>query len=371
MNLLSKSTTSTVAPMLEQSIALPSLAQRMQAGITKHRIQPHEALGQNFLIDQAALNSVVSHVGPGSIVLEVGPGLGQLTQGIANQAMRVVAVEIDTQFKPCLDAVVAARPNVQVLYQDVLAPRSFEEYFLVGGKNGDHTRQVVSNLPFHISEPFLRKLAGTRFDDAVLLIGAELGERLMAKNENALGFSKTTLVGECFFEVSEVCKVPRQAFHPVPSTDGAIVRVVPRDMRTMQGDKRLFVLRRMLEQDGTSVTAGHCIKQALIDYAQNPRGSLLSKREFHQRARRSVNAELRGLTQQYNHRILQGEAEGDEQGRVTQSSAQQLLAALEIPEATLSKALTKLVNADWRFISLCLRSRKERSRLLRECALTA
>ena len=65
--------------------------------LRQYGLRPSKGLGQNFLVDEAALRQVVgvAAVTPEDVVLEIGPGLGSLTRYLATVARRVVAVELD------------------------------------------------------------------------------------------------------------------------------------------------------------------------------------------------------------------------------------------------------------------------------------
>ncbi len=65
-------------------------------------LRPDHSLGQNFLVDQAGLDKVISaaQLAAGEDVLEIGSGLGNLTRLLAAIARKVVAVEIDHQLIP-------------------------------------------------------------------------------------------------------------------------------------------------------------------------------------------------------------------------------------------------------------------------------
>ena len=54
-------------------------------------------LGQNFLVNEAVRDNIIEAAGlsAGDTVIEVGPGLGVLTEKLASQAGRVIAVELD------------------------------------------------------------------------------------------------------------------------------------------------------------------------------------------------------------------------------------------------------------------------------------
>ena len=62
-------------------------------------VRPTRGMGQNFLIDRDALQTIVSaaHLTQSSVVVEVGPGLGVLTWELVHVAGSVTAIELDTR----------------------------------------------------------------------------------------------------------------------------------------------------------------------------------------------------------------------------------------------------------------------------------
>ncbi len=60
-------------------------------------LRPRKSLGQNFLIDESALEQVAAAaaIRPQDTVLEIGAGVGSLTRHLAAAARQVAAVEID------------------------------------------------------------------------------------------------------------------------------------------------------------------------------------------------------------------------------------------------------------------------------------
>ena len=75
--------------------------------LSSHHLDPHKGLGQNFLIDQGALQKIVKIAGLSGkeSVLEIGAGLGSLTRLLAASSKHVVAVEIDRKLVPILKGV--------------------------------------------------------------------------------------------------------------------------------------------------------------------------------------------------------------------------------------------------------------------------
>ena len=64
--------------------------------LKEHGVVPNKALGQNFLVDENAVERIVKLCRcDGLPVLEIGPGLGSLTSELVRSASHVSAVEID------------------------------------------------------------------------------------------------------------------------------------------------------------------------------------------------------------------------------------------------------------------------------------
>ena len=67
--------------------------------LAKEDFRFKKSLGQNFLVDEAALLRIAELAAcEGENVLEIGPGIGTMTQYLAEAAGKVVAVEIDPDY---------------------------------------------------------------------------------------------------------------------------------------------------------------------------------------------------------------------------------------------------------------------------------
>ncbi len=91
--------------------------------LRQHGLRPEKSLGQNFLLDESALEQIVeiAAVTNLEIVLEIGAGLGNLTRYLAMAARSVVAVELDEGLLPLLRQVLEPFPNVHIVQGDILA----------------------------------------------------------------------------------------------------------------------------------------------------------------------------------------------------------------------------------------------------------
>lgn len=182
-------------------------------------LRPDKRLGQNFLLDDDALQAVVeaAQIETQDTVLEIGPGLGSLTRLLALASRRVIAVELDGRLIPLLNQVVAPYPHVQVLQGDILAVNLTQILSEAG-------YLVVANIPYYITSAVIRHLLELaapprRF---VLTVQSEVAGRICA----APGEMSLLALSVQVYGLPQVAaRIPAEAFYPAPQVDSAVVRV--------------------------------------------------------------------------------------------------------------------------------------------------
>jgi 16S rRNA (adenine1518-N6/adenine1519-N6)-dimethyltransferase len=190
-----------------------------RAVLRRHGLRPDHRLGQNFLIDPAALERVVqaAELDPQDAVLEIGAGIGTLTARLARDVRRVVAVEIDRRLiDPLLEGV---RPfaGVQVVHADIL---KLDPATLMQGQ----PFRVVANIPYQITSHLLRRLLEMPQgpDRVVLTLQAEVVERVTA---GAGEMSLLALSVQVYGQARRMAHIPAGAFFPAPEVDSAVLRI--------------------------------------------------------------------------------------------------------------------------------------------------
>ncbi len=183
-------------------------------------LRPKKSLGQNFLIDNHALDKIVraADVTTDDVVLEIGPGLGSLTQHLAAIARRVIAVEIDSHLIPVLHSQLADWTNVEIVQGDIL---KIDPATLLREAT---TYKVVANIPYYITSGIIRHLleAAIKPSLMVLTIQQEVAERIIAQPDdmNLLAVSV-----QFYGSPRIVTNIQAGAFYPAPEVDSAVVRI--------------------------------------------------------------------------------------------------------------------------------------------------
>jgi 16S rRNA (adenine1518-N6/adenine1519-N6)-dimethyltransferase len=199
------------------NFSLPPL--NIPALLNQYGLRPRKGLGQNFLQDNQALQSIVAaaHIQPTAEVLEIGPGLGNLTRYLALASRSVIAVELDQQLFPLLKSVVAPYKNVQLVQGDILEldPASLME---ASGY------LVVANIPYYITSAVLRHLleSALRPSRLVLTMQEEVAARICARP----GKMSLLALSVQVYGVPEIVDyIPAEAFFPAPKVDSAVLRL--------------------------------------------------------------------------------------------------------------------------------------------------
>jgi 16S rRNA (adenine1518-N6/adenine1519-N6)-dimethyltransferase len=193
--------------------------------VAQYGIHFKKALGQNLLLDDNINRILVdaAELTREDYVVEVGAGLGALTRRIAARAGRLLSVEIDASFMPCLEAQFGHLEHVKLFRGDILNHSIVKllEEFIPGGTS----HKLIANLPYYITTPVLFHFleAPIFFSHIVVMLQEEVGMRLAAKVDTS-EYGVLTIAGQVYADVDIVHRVPASCFVPQPKVDSAIVR---------------------------------------------------------------------------------------------------------------------------------------------------
>ena len=193
-------------------------------------------MGQNFLIaDWVPQNiAAAAHLNETCAVLEIGPGIGPLTQHLARQAGKVVAVELDTSLLPILNETLADYSNVEIIPGDVL---KLDLGTLIDDKFSNFTPVACANLPYNITTPVLtRLLECRRFQSITVMIQREVARRICAipGDPDCGAFS---LFCQYYARCELLFEVPPDCFLPAPKVTSAVVQLIPHSAPPVEGDR--------------------------------------------------------------------------------------------------------------------------------------
>jgi 16S rRNA (adenine1518-N6/adenine1519-N6)-dimethyltransferase len=198
-----------------------------RSGAIKKRtgFQPKKTLGQHFLVDRRIIQGIISRAGfrPTDTVLEIGPGQGALTFPLARSVGHVVAVEKDSRLAGLLEEKLsrAGIENVTLVNRDILK-WEFNEI----PNHSSAKIQVIGNLPYNISSPFLEKLVENRslVSRAVLMFQLEVARRLTA-SPGSKAYGALTLIVRYHAKSTAFFEVSAEAFFPRPKVKSMVLEL--------------------------------------------------------------------------------------------------------------------------------------------------
>jgi 16S rRNA (adenine1518-N6/adenine1519-N6)-dimethyltransferase len=208
---------------------------RIKAALRALDVRPTRGMGQNFLLDPDALQTIVeaASVEPHDLVIEVGPGLGVLTWELVRRAGAVLAVELDKRLCARLHEEFVDAHNLTIVQGDILrlppaellAQRPLTN---AADRANPRTYKVVANLPYAITSSVLRHFlqADQRPSVLVVLVQWEVAERIAARPGDMSVLAHSV---QAYAEPEIVARVPADSFYPAPAVDSAVLRLRRRE----------------------------------------------------------------------------------------------------------------------------------------------
>lgn len=180
--------------------------------------------GQNFLVDEQIIASIVAAIcpEPQDNVVEIGPGLGALTRPLLNKLERLHVVEIDRdiiarlehdypQGNPESRLTIHAGDALSFDFSTITSPL-----------------RMVGNLPYNISSPLLFHFAtyADSICDMHFMLQNEVVERMVAEPSTP-EYGRLSVMLQYRFNMEKLFGVPPESFRPAPKVNSAIVRMIP------------------------------------------------------------------------------------------------------------------------------------------------
>jgi 16S rRNA (adenine1518-N6/adenine1519-N6)-dimethyltransferase len=181
-------------------------------------------LGQHFLADREWKRKIVESLPlkAKETWVEVGAGHGEMTQLLAGENRRVIAIETDASLAKRLAERMRENPakwaGVEVAAADIL---SLDLSRLVGGKF-----RVYGNLPYYITSPILHRLFrwAAQIESIHIVIQFEVAARIAA-HPGRREYGYLSAACQFYTKPEIVLRIPRGAFRPPPRVTSALVRM--------------------------------------------------------------------------------------------------------------------------------------------------
>ncbi len=312
--------TITVKPCIlkqETEELMNSILEETKFLLKKYHISANKSLGQNFLVDDEVVNTIVAsaNINKNDLVIEIGPGLGTLTARLLEQAGKVIAIELDDRMVNILQDRFQFYDNFELLHEDILKvdlkKKISEEISNIEDKQKEQSNQVVqepiakskstytvkivANLPYYITTPIIMKLLEDKLpiESITVMVQKEVADRLTAipsdKNTGAITYPVFY-----YCEPSEVLLVPNSSFIPAPEVNSEVIQLKIRQTPPVElKDEKLFfkvikasfMQRRKTLLNGLTnggIASKDVIKKMLSELGlnENVRGESLTIQQF-------------------------------------------------------------------------------------------
>jgi len=193
----------------------------------KYGITANKKLGQNFLIDDNAVDVIVqaSNITKEDLVIEIGPGLGTLTKPLLENAGKVICIELDDRMLEILDDRFKLYNNFELINNDVLKV-DLKKLILENKNETIKHAKVVANLPYYITTPIIMKLLEERLDieSITVMVQKEVADRLVAipgeENTGAI-----TYAINYYTNPGRVYEVDKSSFIPAPEVNSTVIKL--------------------------------------------------------------------------------------------------------------------------------------------------
>jgi 16S rRNA (adenine1518-N6/adenine1519-N6)-dimethyltransferase len=219
-----------------------TLYEEVRAALRESEFRPKKSLGQNFLIHERVIDSILRllDLDANDAVVEIGPGLGFLTRRLLERAGQVYAVEVDPFLVERLRrSELAANPKLQLIDGDVLKVP-------LADMLPKEKIKLAGNLPYSISTPVLFRIFEWRahFSTLVLMVQKEVADR-MASCPGTKNYGTLSVWCQVHGRVIERVPVSPEAFFPRPKVRSTVLKMELYD-KPLVAEDELTALRGLV-----------------------------------------------------------------------------------------------------------------------------
>ncbi len=201
-----------------------SIKQTLLSDLKRMGLAPNHRFGQNFMIDEQALNDLLEAADLQSAdrIIEIGPGTGILTKRILDNVDELMAVEIDQGMARLLNEDIQ-QESFRLVHGDALANKNnlhqeIEQF-------AQRPWKLVANLPYDVSLPIILNALALPLQPQciVVTVQKEAAERLCASPKTKL-WGASAAVAQSVGEGRIVRNLNPECFYPKPRVQSVILQ---------------------------------------------------------------------------------------------------------------------------------------------------
>jgi len=197
-------------------------------------------LGQSFLEDQKIIGKIVAaaDLREDDTVVEIGAGLGIMTEIMAKQVERIIALEIDPYMISILKDRLGRLTNVEIIQTDVLK----YDFKRVRPESSSRKLKIIGNVPYNISSQILFHTLAYRGSIAsmVIMFQKEMADRIIA-GPGTKTYGIPSVMAQMYAQIKREIQVPPSCFFPVPEVDSTVLKFIIREKPWFDiGDEDIF-----------------------------------------------------------------------------------------------------------------------------------
>lgn len=206
------------------------------AQLEAYDIDPHYALGQNFLYEKDLLADLAVSVDAeaNARILEIGTGFATLTEAImdAYPDAYLKSYEIDQGLKQRLSDLEAAKPQLEIAWGDAQVANFAHDAQALSDRMQAEGRTagslyMVANLPYYITTELMLKalISIPEAQSLSFMVQAEVWDRIRALPEDGKVYGPLAVFCHLYGRIEKVKDIHASRFYPAPRVNSLFLRL--------------------------------------------------------------------------------------------------------------------------------------------------
>ena len=194
----------------------------MPSDAPHHLLKPKKAFGQNFLVNEGVIQTIVRSAleAPAPRLLEIGPGPGVLTERLLADGRPLWAIDLDPEAIALLSERLGGQAHFHLLQGDAVK---------LPLPDGDGAWSIVGNLPYNAATPILTRFLTepVPWSRMVLMFQLEVGHKLQGQ-PGTKEYGPLSVLAQLCAKVTRLAKLGPGSFRPAPKVDSVVLQFEPR-----------------------------------------------------------------------------------------------------------------------------------------------